>query len=50
MATLETAPKERITVELSQQLVEQLNSYLSEHPTESIESLLQSALYSLNNQ
>ena len=45
MASVETTSKTQLTVELSQQLAEQLNNYLLENPGESIERLLQDALY-----
>lgn len=44
MARLEIAPKTQPTIELSEQLVTQLNSFLSEHPEKSLEALLQDAL------
>ncbi|MEL6351603.1 MAG: hypothetical protein AAFR58_07555 [Cyanobacteria bacterium J06627_28] len=45
MATIETASKTQLTIDISRQLAEQLNSYLLEHPNESIETLLHEALY-----
>ncbi|MEL6488618.1 MAG: hypothetical protein AAFV85_01720 [Cyanobacteria bacterium J06634_6] len=42
---LKTAPKTQLTIELSPDLVEQLNSYLSKNPEESLERLLRDALH-----
>ena len=42
---LKTAPKTQLTIELSPDLVEQLNIYLSKNPEENIARPLRDALY-----
>jgi len=45
MASLETSPKSQITIELPQQLAQDLKNYLAENTSESIEGIISDALY-----